>query len=383
VTEQISVAISVGLWVGGALLAFQLSRAPDDVPLRYFAAVVLLLAVQHSLVIVQDDTSATVRLASNLMGVAAGFLKVGFFLTALHGDAGRRIIWRREAVLAGLVAVVATTAWALAPADIRAALGQPRNGAHPAAFVFVVSIIGYLASVSVRTIIWTVRLVPRLRRSAFRAGLVLVGAAAVLTLGAGVAKLGTALGAFAAGRPVPELQALYPVIVTLAPGGFVVFLLGATVPMIDGAVRAAVAGVRNRSTHRRLGPLWTELHGAYPDLTLRAGGGTWRRCYRRVVEIRDALVQLAPFYDRDVAAAAGGTGAAADDVRMQAALVRAALAARRDARPAGDPHPIPASGAHTWQEEVDWLVALAAAFRSEVGSTGPPPGRVPAARDLR
>jgi hypothetical protein len=380
VSAQISQFTAVGLWIGAVLLLVQVYRAPEDIPLRYFAGVVLLLAVQNTMVVHQHDTSAAVRLVANLLGVAAGFAKVGFFLTALGGATASRAVWRREAVLAGLVMVVATTAFLLAPGEIRPAIGQPKNGGHPAAFVFVASIMLYLTSVSARTVAWTVHLIPRLSRSAFRAGLVLVGLAAVISLCAGVLKLFTAVTAISSGPPIAAVQDLYPLIVSAVPVGYVAFLLGATAPMVDGAARALFAALKNRSNYQTLGPLWAELHDAFPSLRLRTGGGALRRSYRRVVEIRDALVQLAPYYDRSVAARSREIGY--DEIRVQAELIRAALVAQRADRPAVDPCAIPQSGASNWQDEVTWLVRLASAFAATPAGS-PPPGTASAAGQRR
>ncbi|WP_344446862.1 MAB_1171c family putative transporter, partial [Kitasatospora nipponensis] len=88
-------------------------------------------------------------------------------------------------------------------------------------------------------------------------------------------------------------------------------LLGSCVPLLG----AAWAGLRAWRTARLLGPLWTALTGAVPEvvLTARLGRGPRVRLHRLVIEIRDAALALAPYASEELreraALAAGAAGA--------------------------------------------------------------------------
>jgi hypothetical protein len=123
--------------------------------------------------------------------------------------------------------------------------------------------------------------------------------------------------------------------------GGMLFLLGVTYP----GVRARVSALRRRRQHRRehdaLGPLWTVLVRAFPSIVLRtpprrrgerlSPRSIHRVHYRRVIEIRDGLVQLSPYLDADfgeVVAADPGAAAAA----LKTALRRHAAGEEMDGR---------------------------------------------------
>jgi hypothetical protein len=83
--------------------------------------------------------------------------------------------------------------------------------------------------------------------------------------------------------------------------GIFVFAVGLSYP----GVRAAVVRVRHRRGHRRdyqrLEPLWMLLTDAVPEVVLPrvASGDPDLRFQRRVIEIRDVLVQLSPYLPED------------------------------------------------------------------------------------
>ncbi|MFD4669005.1 MAB_1171c family putative transporter [Lentzea sp. NPDC058450] len=104
----------------------------------------------------------------------------------------------------------------------------------------------------------------------------------------------------------------------------------AHVVVLVGAALPAVAAWRRR--HRqyvRLAPLWRALADADPRIALNPRVGWWNmrmRLYRRVIEIRDGLLDLQPCRDADVAAAARAL--AASPAEVEAAVVATAIAAR-------------------------------------------------------
>ncbi|MEV4148328.1 MAB_1171c family putative transporter [Amycolatopsis sp. NPDC049691] len=151
--------------------------------------------------------------------------------------------------------------------------------------------------------------------------------------------------------------------------GGMLFLLGVTYP----GVRARVSALRRRRRHRReheaLGPLWTVLVQAFPSIVLRtpprrrgerlSPRSVHRVYYRRVIEIRDGLVQLSPYLD------AGFGDIVATDPAAAAEALKAALA-RHAAGEESDGHakqvlPAPADDI---ESDVRPLLALSAAMES-------------------
>ncbi|OJY43419.1 DUF6545 domain-containing protein [Pseudonocardia sp. 73-21] len=106
------------------------------------------------------------------------------------------------------------------------------------------------------------------------------------------------------------------------------------------------------------------LRAPHPGLAFRAGRGISSRLYRREIEIRDGLVLLGPFYDRDLAGRAGQVAAGSTDpeIAVTVALIRGALRAHRAGQPVADPHPLPASGADTRTADLNWIIRVAAGF---------------------
>lgn len=146
--------------------------------------------------------------------------------------------------------------------------------------------------------------------------------------------------------------------------GHTAFYVGALLPLLAGAVAGIQILIAPAREYRILGPLWIEITREFPDLAFRAGRGISSRLYRREIEIRDGLVLLGPYYDRDLAsrtdqAAAGGGD---HEIAVTVALVRGALRAHRAGQPAADPHPLPVSGADTRTADLNWIISVAAAF---------------------
>jgi hypothetical protein len=149
--------------------------------------------------------------------------------------------------------------------------------------------------------------------------------------------------------------------------GGVLFLLGVTYP----GVRARLSAMRRRRQHRRehqaLAPLWTVLVSAFPSIVLRTpprGPAEWlsprsihRVYYRRVIEIRDGLVQLSPYLAADFGeVVATDPGAAAN--ALKTALERHAAGEDNDGRAK---QVLPA-GADDIESDVQPLLALSAAM---------------------
>ncbi|MEU5264921.1 MAB_1171c family putative transporter [Amycolatopsis sp. NPDC021455] len=146
--------------------------------------------------------------------------------------------------------------------------------------------------------------------------------------------------------------------------GTVLFLAGVTYP----GVRARLAALRRRRRHRRehlaLAPLWTALVQAFPSIVLRTPprrrGGVHRVHYRRVIEIRDGLVQLSPYLDADFGEVVA-TDPRAAAAALKTALERHAAGEESDGRAK---QVLPA-GADDMESDVRPLLALSAALTKE------------------
>jgi len=105
----------------------------------------------------------------------------------------------------------------------------------------------------------------------------------------------------------------------------------------------------------RLGPQWRQ--------------GSDGRLHRRVVEIYDARLALRPYLDERVGrqarerGAAAGLDGAALDAMVEAAKLRAALAARRAGQEPAEPEqPSTAAAGLDEAAEIEWLARVSTAF---------------------
>jgi uncharacterized protein DUF6545 len=99
--------------------------------------------------------------------------------------------------------------------------------------------------------------------------------------------------------------------------------------LLGAATPAAAGWWRRYRQHARLRPLWLLLAAADPSIALNPRMGWWHmrlRLYRRVIEIRDGLLDLQPYRDADTAAAARDRSARPAEV--EAAVIVAAIRAR-------------------------------------------------------
>ncbi|MFB7667000.1 MAB_1171c family putative transporter [Kitasatospora sp. NPDC056138] len=151
---------------------------------------------------------------------------------------------------------------------------------------------------------------------------------------------------------------------------------GATLVALPGRVSGPLRRLRARRSHRRLGPLWTELRAIRPEIVLEPPGSGLRlhgraefALYRRVIEIRDAQLWLRahqhPKVPRWAAAACGGM----DDHRRAAVVEAAVLAAALEAAEAGHRRPpapdeayVPPAALTDLDAETDWLILVTEEF---------------------
>lgn len=149
------------------------------------------------------------------------------------------------------------------------------------------------------------------------------------------------------------------------------------VPMVEQRVRHSVA-------YRRLGPLWQSLTDAFPQVRLIQSAmsrvvpmaGMRLPLYRRVVEIRDAMVLLRSYVSiEDVQAAQAHVERyAVPDDEVDACVTACWLAAalehrRRGSAPAAQTENIASVGGDYFEQEVRFLLQVTGAYGGELART--------------
>jgi uncharacterized protein DUF6545 len=220
-------------------------------------------------------------------------------------------------------------------------------------------------------------------------------------------------------RNLVASYALFDLYIAASCGYFLTVRLGNPVSALcdAGLVAAFLAGLaatagiglpalgprwdRMRS-YRRLEHLWAAVHQAVPHIVLERprlavldAWNPWRsdfRLYRRVIEIRDGIFALRPYFDPAVGAAArrmaerDGQSPAEIEATVLAARLRAAARVLDDGFPAaasGDRSPAdPLPGGHDLDTEIELLLPVARAFATSpiVNAAATTAARLPAAR---
>jgi hypothetical protein len=130
-----------------------------------------------------------------------------------------------------------------------------------------------------------------------------------------------------------------------------------------------------RRALRQLRPLHSALCQAVPEVTSAVVSGIWTaaefRLHQRIIQIRDAMLPLRPYWDAEVASATANAGCAAGLTgdELAAAVEAAVLAAAMEARSAGSPA-LPSAGdvgrpdvlGPDLRSETAWLVKVSRAF---------------------
>ncbi|MGW0485835.1 MAB_1171c family putative transporter [Nonomuraea sp. NPDC003214] len=143
---------------------------------------------------------------------------------------------------------------------------------------------------------------------------------------------------------------------------FLICIVGITAGTSIPAWRAAVVRLRHVATLRELRPLWQALVDQYPDVALGMKGTLGERAARRLVEIRDGMLNLTSVTEPP----------ASSDPGEVAQWVRSALVDARAGRGPGVPSgTIPGPDFKGDIEgETAWLRQVAARFRKTSGRDG-------------
>jgi hypothetical protein len=237
--------------------------------------------------------------------------------------------------------------------------------------IYVAVQISYLGDVAV--VAWRFSRVAQ--RRWMRAGLRIAATGGAIGVVEALTKASYVLAGLAGAHPEGE-ETVDSVIVMVAS----LFLLsGWATPALEPWVAAVRNWLVRYRGNRALYPLWRALFDAMPAIALEAPAGRWAavwsprdvklRTLRRVIEIRDGGLNLAPYVDPRVADVAHGMGTRAGlsgmelDAVVEAARIRAALAALRRGEIATSTADLPAiAGFSEIASEIGWLSRVARAF---------------------
>ncbi|MFI6317342.1 MAB_1171c family putative transporter [Nonomuraea sp. NPDC050556] len=313
------VVVVVGLVVLAVKLV-QVWRAPDDLPLRtviaaivaiFLANIVNLPAARSTLDGIEVGIA---KLSVNLVTLVCAYLVMAFFLYSLRGYAALSRT-RRERIVLSIACCVVTGAWLLAPKQIRQDPAALTNSFEIHGRIFLLAAMAYMGYAMIRSL----SLVREYTRQAIsthvRRGMWIVHASLYLLL------LGVALKVVVLFLQTGSVSVTSPTLVIPNHGylysvgfGIMLFTVGLGYASISGMILSVPVWIRHRDQARRLDFLWRAVcedghaNGAPALLSEpRRGFGlphVHRTRYARVMEIREGIINLAPFYDQQAAEAA-------------------------------------------------------------------------------
>jgi hypothetical protein len=213
---------------------------------------------------------------------------------------------------------------------------------------------------------WSLAYVRAAGTARLRRGLIIVSVAVCAFLLADATKSLLALVQAATEPPAGLVRVSNLVYLTGVGVGALAFVAGVSYAAIIGMLITVPVWRAHRRGHRQLAPLWRALHEAFPQLALgRAPATSWRarlgagrthyRFYRRVVEIRDGLVLLSPYYDTALAGRAGAGPAE----KHWAGVIAAALRRRATGAPVAEADPVLVPGGDDLESDARLLAGIA------------------------
>lgn len=311
---------------------YQLYRAPWHLPTWAVTTTLAcgLLAYQFQSSAVHNAVDGAAgpgwaNLVENVLLMVGSWSLILFFL--FSSASRRRAVrgaWREAAVLALAIVLLVVCTVATPVAERGKNLSQA-NMSIPGVAGFYLFGGLYLIYALARALRWIISYAadaePRLRRGLLLAGFGLAG----MIVGSAARAVLVVLR-YLGSPPYPPVNAVASTLVAL---GILLFLTGVTYPGVCTRLAALRLWHYRRRAYHELAPLWTALHDAFPQTALDRLPvnrlrdrcrlrQVHRRYYRRVIEIRDGLVQISPYLPAEVE-----PGAA-----PMAETLRAALAAR-------------------------------------------------------
>ncbi|WP_158886754.1 MAB_1171c family putative transporter [Amycolatopsis anabasis] len=311
------VAYGVAAFAALGWMGFRLARTPRNLPLRAVTGLIACWAIAFPFGVVADKGKVVFGLPPMMSRLLQhGLLLVGvnclvcfFLFSALDAHRARIRAWwfALPLVVAEIVLAVAAV---LTPDGVRT-----NDHSVPSVAVFFITADLYMAFGFAAAFVWTRRYArgaeARLARGLRIAS---IGLAAIVLADCvfvplivlrwigGAATPALAKPGGAAGTNIGALASMF----LLLPG-IVVFLIGISYPAAVMRIAAVRVWWQHLRAYHHLGPLWTALHERFPEdalsrvpvapwrdlLSLR---GVHRRYYRRVIECRDGLVRISPYF---------------------------------------------------------------------------------------
>ncbi|MFI9276258.1 MAB_1171c family putative transporter [Kitasatospora sp. NPDC052896] len=300
---------------------YQLVKAPQDSPLR---AVTLCLASVGAAFPLGLQSAArafdslaghgSAKLLQNALLLGAAYWLMCFYLYSASDHRQGRIRARWEAV--PLVIAIATISLAAltTPQSVKDRLYATTDMRVTQVAVFYLVAGLYLVYAMASALRWTWRYA-RMSTRPLAAGLWMAAAGmAGLVAASSVRAVFVVIRWWGGSVPVALLRSADLLLVIGVP----LFMIGVSYPGFVTRVAAIRIWRHHRRLYRRLYPLWTMLHEAYPEDALnRVPVSRWdyvlslrsvhHRYYRRVIECRDGLVRISP-YLADLCAYGDGDG---------------------------------------------------------------------------
>ncbi|SMF77003.1 MAB_1171c family putative transporter [Streptomyces sp. Amel2xC10] len=354
----------------------QLIKAPSDRVLRSVTLCILCAALSFPLglkSVARHVDSLTgdgiAKLLQNaLLLVLVHFLQCVFLYSASDRMAGnKRARW--ELIPLAFTIGIATMAMAITPGPERAHTYATANMREPGVALFYLAAGMYLVYGLALALWWTLRCI-RVSNEPLRTGLRLVAAALTAMVLMGSLRETLTVTRWAGGSVPAALIVGAKLLLDIAIPLFVAGILypAAATRWLTGRLWA-----HRRRMYRRLTPLWTALHEAFPEDSLHrtpARGrcdalrvrGMHRRYYRRAIECRDGLVRISPY----LAELEAPLDPSAPLPPGRAAVhLREALAAYTAGAPVpGRAIAVALPGGHDLDDDVRQLVALSDALRT-------------------
>lgn len=276
-----------------------------------------------------------------------------------QGTTGFRL--GRRAVVLGAFVVALWACFLAAPIDTPTVMFTRDYGHEPTVAAYLVVSLAYLWLALIDVIRGTMRY-GRSAQRPLALALRLIGLGCWLGLGYITVKVAFIV-MLVTGRGTVEGDLESTISRLLAVGGGLLVITGSALPYLARQVGTARTWIVTYRHVRQLYPLWALMYRAVPGIALDPPGSRLAdalqvrdlelRLYRRVIEIRDGYLALAPYLPPDA-----GLSARSEDEQSEALALLAAAVNKHEGRLLNDdPMSRPASSA-TLAEEVDHLARV-------------------------
>ncbi|GIG92424.1 MAB_1171c family putative transporter [Plantactinospora endophytica] len=344
-------------WIAVGYKVAALARNPRNLNLWILTLCIALPAAGFTMAITAVYTAVS-RLfgVPNLASLLVYSCIVGYSITALimlmlwHMPAAEALPRARVLVVFyGLVLVAMAVLFAFSGATVESPsdfddIYGPRPVGGTFLLVYVSAFAFGLGVAAWRSLQFANRVARTDGRPWLRRGLRLVAAGSIVALGYCLGKAGYVIAAWLGTR----LPALSDIGTLCACLGALVITVGFTIPSWGPRLSAGADRVGRARSYLRLYPLWHAMYQGMPEIALdppTSRGADLRMLrdldfalYRRLVEIRDGRLALAPYLTPvDAADLPTGRNARSDDATREAIRIRDALTRLRAAGPEQQP----------------------------------------------